>query len=177
MPSTGQIILPQYNSSGDWNEKLITPENGKVLGFDGNLDPVMVSAGWNVITLKEQPLPHTTIVDLTNLVLNLSANQGFIIRMIFATVATSSTQIFAKHGSNMTYSGYVVSSTLPNELRTFSAININGQKNIMTLAAGVHELRISGQCLSTPGSFKLRATQYNGASFDIQRVVFEYILF
>lgn len=62
MPSTGQIILPQYNSNGDWDEKLITPENGKVLGFDASLNPVQLSkqdtlvSGTNIKTINGNSL-------------------------------------------------------------------------------------------------------------------------
>lgn len=62
MASTNDIILQQYNSGGNWDEKLITPENGKVLGFDASLNPVQLSkqdtlvSGTNIKTVNGNSL-------------------------------------------------------------------------------------------------------------------------
>jgi len=39
-------ILQKYENA-KWNEKLVTPESGKVLGFDAGLNPVMMPTGSN----------------------------------------------------------------------------------------------------------------------------------
>lgn len=41
--STNDYILHKKNSSDDWEEKILVPESGKVVGFDASLNPVMVT--------------------------------------------------------------------------------------------------------------------------------------
>lgn len=43
--ATNDYILHKMNASGDWEEKVVNAENGKVLGFDSSLNPVMLTPG------------------------------------------------------------------------------------------------------------------------------------
>lgn len=43
--SANQLLITQENASGDFAIKTVTPEAGKVLGFNSGLEPVMVDAG------------------------------------------------------------------------------------------------------------------------------------
>lgn len=128
MPTNGQIILPQYNSNNDWSEKLFTPENGKVLGFDGNLNPVMLSkqdtlvsgtniktvnnqsllgsgnitAGseWTTIKLASQNISSTSYVDIIGFATpEINQNKAFIIRaLINGYFPTSTSSPYATIG-------------------------------------------------------------------------------
>ena len=46
--ANGTYKLLKQDVSGNWNEVDILAENGKILGFDSSLNPVMVSAGGSV---------------------------------------------------------------------------------------------------------------------------------
>jgi len=207
MASTNDIILQQYNSSGNWDEKLITPESGKVLGFDASLNPVQLSkqdtlvSGSNIKTINGNSLLGSgnivagsdwtnikilsqsitgTIADISNAVITLSANQNFIIKMLLF-LTSSTTNIYVKPSVNMTYSGYVIdgaTSNTGNEVVPFSYTNNSTENNIFNGASiGLHEIKISGKCLGTGGTFKFRANQFAGGTKYIERIVIDYILF
>jgi hypothetical protein len=46
--NTNDYLIHKYNSSGDWVEKTIVPESGKVLGFDSSLDPSLIAIPVNM---------------------------------------------------------------------------------------------------------------------------------
>ncbi len=76
--ATNQVTIIKENSSGDFQELKVTAEANKAIGFDTNLNPVMVSVSSNSLTVNTSLTSLVIDCSLANIfIISINANSNF----------------------------------------------------------------------------------------------------
>lgn len=124
--SANQILMMQENANGDYAIKTLIPEAGKVVGFDSNLNPIMVDAGSGGGGTSTIFHSQTDLnIDGNNgnfFSVSLSANTSFILSNIEVGVMYYF-RIYNSNSSNITVSFPNTSDIRPSSIGAYVSIN------------------------------------------------------